>query len=167
MQYFRIGAAAVAVLLGLVPSAWGDSTTSPGRTAVYVDKSGVPITLSPQSAGVTGTIIKGKRGHVLEIDLTLIASNAESNALGVFPHVNGFTDVVHPKPSFFQWQLMQCTGFQNCTVSGHFWVDLDAAETAHPGMFIQRNLVIELFEIADIAVDGTGDASLRARLRKK
>jgi hypothetical protein len=52
-------------------------------------------------------------------------------------------------------------------VSGHFWVDLDAAETAHPGMFIKQPLVIQMQAVANVAVTAAGNASLRAHLQKK
>jgi hypothetical protein len=55
--------------------------------------------------------------------------------------------------------------WNRCSVTGHFWLDLDAAEAAHPGIFINQPLVVELGGFGDVTF--TGMASLRARLVKK
>ena len=57
-----------------------------------------------------------------------------------------------------------------CQAATEFWLDLDAAEAAHPGQFIGVPLVISLR--AEWRGDGPDDpiavdASLRARLEKK
>jgi hypothetical protein len=156
-----------AILLCGIGTAWADGTTTPGKASVFVSKSGVtvPTTTGPLVPDVSGTIQKGKKKQVLEIDLTLTDGGNTSSVLGVVPIVNGFSDVVQPSALS---QLSECAAASwfDCTVSGHFWVDLDAAETAHVGMFIKQPLVIDMQGGSNVAVTA-GIASLRAHLQKK
>ncbi len=57
-----------------------------------------------------------------------------------------------------------------CTVSGTWWLDLDAAEVAHPGVFIRQPLTITLLggTVPGAGVPFVpGDASMSAVLEKK
>src|SRR5215468_7260886 len=100
MRYLWSGAVGIALLLSSTPRAWGDGTTTPGKTAVYVSQSAVtvPNSAAPLVPNVSGTIAKGKKKRVLEIDLTLTDESGSSSVLAVAPNVNGFTDVVQPSP---------------------------------------------------------------------
>ena len=55
-----------------------------------------------------------------------------------------------------------------CTTTGTWWLDLDTAEAAHPGMFIGKALTITLM---GAETTGNGDsalsATLTARVQKK
>ena len=48
-----------------------------------------------------------------------------------------------------------------------FWLDLDAAEAANPGVFIGKPLNIELLGGAFSSPDGIYHATLSARMEKK
>ena len=141
----------------------GDATTSPGKNAVHVSQPGVLVGTSFAQLA-SGTIQKGKRRRILELDLTLIDSGSIAGSIGVGPVINGLALVMEPSTTHLQ--LSDCPGTVNrCTATGLFWLDLDAAEAAHPGVFINQPLVIELWGFADMPF--TGMASLRARLVKK
>jgi hypothetical protein len=97
--------------------------------------------------------------------MTLIDTGNLAGAIGVGPVINGLALVMEPTATHLQ--LSDCPGnsINRCTATGLFWLDLDAAEAAHPGVFINQPLVIELWGLGDVAF--TGMASLRARLVKK
>ena len=163
MEYRRI--AAFALALGLVSPtvSWGDADTSPGKSAVHKSQAGVSVTTSFTQL-ISATIQKGKKKRVLELDLTLIDTGNSAGFIGVGPVINGLPLVMEPTATHLQ--LADCPGSTNrCTATGLFWLDLDAAEAAHPGVFINQPLVVELWGFGDVAF--TGMASLRARLQKK
>ena len=164
MKYLAIAVGALALMVGSAASVRGDSTTSPGKSAVYVSQSGVPVGTTFTQL-ITGTIQKGKKKRVVEADLTLIDSGNSAGAIGVGPVINGLALVMEPTTTHIQLADCPSLSLNRCTATGHFWLDLDAAEAAHPGVFINQPLVIELWGIGDVAF--TGMASLRARLVKK
>jgi hypothetical protein len=61
--------------------------------------------------------------------------------------------------------LQSCGSGLVCAMVGTWWLDLDAAEAANPGMFIGEPLLIELN--AGSSNPTVATASLRARLQKK
>ena len=90
----------------------------------------------------------------------------------IWPTINGI--VVEPKdaggPHTAQ---INCSGISGsytnfCTTTGTFWLDIDAAEAAHPGMFIGKALTITLMgeEFTGNGDNGLG-ATLTARVQKK
>jgi hypothetical protein len=163
MTHRQIAALAVALGLFSAQISSADSDTSPGKSAVYRSQSGVPVTTSFTQL-ISATIQKGKKKRVLDVDLTLIDTGSSAGFIGVGPVINGLALVMEPTATHLQ--LADCPGTTNrCTATGQFWLDLDAAEAAHPGVFINQPLVIELWGFGDVAF--TGMASLRARLQKK
>jgi hypothetical protein len=164
MKHLAIAAAALALMLESAPCARGDSTTSPGKNAVYVSQSGVPVGTAFAQL-ISGTIQKGKKKRVVEADLTLIDTGNSAGVIGVGPIINGLALVMEPTATHIQLSDCPSLSLNRCSVTGHFWLDLDAAEVAHPGVFIKQPLVIELWGIGDVPF--TGMASLRARLVKK
>lgn len=141
-------------------------STSPGRSGVYASVTGATID-STEAVRVSGQILKAKSKYVLEIEATTIAFVVPSNdnAVATRVTVNGFSDVVQPNAGYNG--VEQCdSNYLNCTSHAVLWVDLDAAETAHPGVFIGQPLNIDVYSIVNSGVT-TGDVSLRARLHKK
>jgi hypothetical protein len=164
MKYVGIAVAGLALGVWGAPSAWGDADTSPGKHTVYKSQSGVSVGTT-FSQLVTATIEKGKKKRVLEVDVTLIDSGNAATSIGVGPLINGLALVMEPNATHVQLNDCPSAGLNRCTATGQFWLDLDAAETAHPGVFINQPLVIELWGLGDVPF--TGIASLRARLEKK
>ena len=161
MTRLGIGIALMSIVLGNGTVAWGDATTSPGKTAVYVSAIGAAL---DNGAGfnISGTIQKGKKKRVLEVDLMATDGTGANPAVGVLPTVNGVA--MEPNGSFFA--VADCNAGYICTVSSHWWIDLDAAETANPGMFINQPLNI-VGNVISNASTSTADVSLRARMQKK
>lgn len=87
-----------------------------------------------------------------------LVSVDSSGDLSLAVKVNG----ISAQPPFL---AHSCSGVL-CTVSGTFWPDLDAAETANPGMFINVPLNIDL-DVIDTVPGTTGTASVTATMVKK
>jgi hypothetical protein len=150
---------ALVVAAGL--PAHGAMTRDNGKNASWASVSGV--TFPPGTATIlTATIAKGKKKKVLEVDATIVESTNTATGLGVVVRVNGIT--MEPTGAFFQTEEGCSAAISNCTAQGMYWIDLDQAEAANPGLFIGQPLVVELQ--ASSAGTGTisGIASLRARL---
>ena len=168
-----VAALALAPWLGRVPAAFAAGSTSPGKNAVFVtvdsgDWSSVGL--------VEGTIAKGKRRNVLEVELTFeVAPFGTSGACGGLFEVFAPTTVndvpLEPDPSPYGFDVSDCeleSDIWFCRHHRHAWLDLDAAEAAHPGVFIGQPLNIRI-----VAWDGgfvcqrTGHLTFSAKLVKK
>jgi len=150
------------ILVGGLP-AWADSTSSPGKSAAYTSLSGVGITTA-EAEVATVTILKGKKKRVLEVEGTAIESTNVVTAMGAKAYVNGVP--MEPNGTNYQVHETCSASVINCTVTGHWWLDLDAAEAANPGLFINQPLIVS-FAALTAGANGTGVVSLRAKLVKK
>jgi hypothetical protein len=150
----------LAVVLGAA-TAFADATTSPGKNSVYVSKLGAPI--SNAGANVSATIAKGKSKTVLEVDVVVTDTTGSDPAVGASVTVNG---VAAAEPSSGVLQVADCNSGFICTLGSQWWLDLDAAEAAHPGMFKGQPLVVSA-DIFSNTATSMADISLRARMEKK
>jgi hypothetical protein len=151
MRTLITGVAALAVVVGLELSlALADGSTSPGDNSVFVSKADINLDCI-QAAILTATIKKGKPHHVLMAQammlfegylppvtgLAVISARPTVNGIAIEP--SGHNGVTH----FSMTQ--QCpSNVTFCTITGMFWLDLDAAEDAHKGMFLGQPLDIIL-----------------------
>jgi hypothetical protein len=155
------------------------ATTSPGKTAVYASTAAAVIG-SPPASVLTATISKGVKKHVLEIDVSAVLTGGpvEVGALTLAPTVNGLSIAEPTDGGTTVSAITICVyGPEGCSLSLQYWVDLDAAEAANPGMFIKQPLVIDVKAgwgiLPPPAPPGppippdSGVVSLRARLQKK
>lgn len=158
---------AVALLLTSAPGAGADATTSPGKNSVMVSSSGLTVggTLVTLASG---TIAKAKPKTVVEVDLTMTDVGNFSYGIGLALVVNGFTNIAQPQV-VYGYQFTQCdaSGYYNCTASAHFWLDVDAAELAHPGMIRGLPLVLDLQATSVGNITAQGTATLRATVHRK
>jgi hypothetical protein len=168
-------ALSIAACSSLARLAWADGTTSPGVNSVFVSSSGLGL---PTSTGpttlLTGTITKGKHRTVVAIEgmLTTIGSNQGQRVDQIWPTINGV--IVEPKfggephVAEVNCPTMTFPSTSFCTTTGTWWLDIDAAEAANPGMFIGKALTITLM---GAETTGNGDsalsATLTARVQKK
>jgi hypothetical protein len=123
---------------------------------------------------VTGTITKGKHRTVVAIEgmLTAIGNNQGPRVDQIWPTINGV--IVEPEfggqPHLAEVNCPTMTfpSTSFCTTTGTWWLDIDAAEAANPGMFIGKALTITLM---GAETTGNGDsalsATLTARVEKK
>ena len=154
----RIVPAVVGLVLAGVVCA-GAQTTSPGKNSVFV--AGGFNAATSAAPILSGQILKGKKTTVLAIEAALFyLSGARSYSM--FPLVNGIITTNAPAMSF------NCTGSDPCAFTGTWWLDIDAAEAAHPGLFVGQPLNIELRGEEDTGAGDTGDfATLTVRVQKK
>jgi hypothetical protein len=146
-------------------SARADGTTSPGTNSVFVSASGLVL---PQGGMPTtllsGQIKKGKKKTVLAMEAMVVqtATGSQLGSVAINPTVNGFA--VEPSASGVTATVTCFERF--CT--GTWWLDIDAAETAHPGMFVNQPLNIVLVGVDSTAFsDFALEATITARLQKK
>lgn len=92
------------------------------------------------------------------------ASARIETALGVRVTVNGLP--AEPISTPYQVEHVGKTSFVERTLTGVRYVDIDAAEAASPGTFVNVPLDIEFGANVGTGTT-TGDVSLRARLTKK
>jgi len=156
------------VLAGAVsaPPAFADASASPGKNAAYASANGFVADAAFDPA-VSVTLEKGKRKRVLEVFGSVTDFDGGAD-LALVPRVNGLS-VMEPMrlPAAVTLQAGNlCDAGNACTASSEWWLDLDAAEAANPGVFVGQPLVVELL-VSSPFVGETVDVSLRARLQKK
>jgi hypothetical protein len=157
-----------ALCLTWATSTLADGTTSPGTNSVFVSASGLSLPVGGMPTTLlSGQIKKGKTKTVLAIEamLTKIATGAQSGVVAIHPTVNGFA--VEPSSGGVTFPAKaDCSGV--CLMTGTWWIDIDAAETAHPGMFVNQPLNVVLVGVESTAIsDSALAATLTARLQKK
>jgi hypothetical protein len=174
----RRGLAAVTALglvVGLATTAAAvNYSTSPGKNAAFEASTGNPLTVYLPK--LTATIEKGKKRTVLAIEAGYTdgpyAPIYGVRALGLGVTVNGIA--IQPNPAAAEQNVIDCgltdTAPAACTIVGTFWLDIDAAELANPGVFVGQPLSI----VMSAGHVGGGppppnpmDATLSVRVQKK
>jgi len=129
-------------LLGVRPTR--AASTGPGKKSAFEssDFSGggdIPAGVSPL---LTATIVKGKKKNVLVVEAMLsTGASSSSSYLYLRTDVNGYE--IEPLSGGSSEVLTDCNGTP-CTLTAAWWLDLDAAEAAHPGVFINQPLTVTL-----------------------
>lgn len=157
----------IAVVVGVgIPLAFADGNTSPGNTAVFVSKSSVRLPGCSRTGVLTATLTKGKPNHVLMVQAMMLFEGQLPPVTGpavidAIPTVNGI--FMEPSAGTTHFSMtQQCpTNVTFCTIAGMFWLDLDAAEAAHKGIFLGKPLNITL---SGEACNGGGGAITHATL---
>jgi len=161
VRRFATLACSLAFAAGASPPALADST-SPGKESAFESASIAPL---PVGDGVllTASLVKGKKKRVVAIEATLATNSGASGVLHLLPTVNGVavqgTIVNEPcDPSLV-----------HCAATGTWWLDVDAAEAANPGLFVGELLEVELVGglLAGGDSDASGTATLSVRMVKK
>ena len=120
------------------------ASTSPGKNSAFEssDFNGSGDIPSGVTALLTATIVKGKKKNVLMVEATLSTGMSPSSSyLYVRTDVNGYE--IEPLSGGSSQVLTNCNGTP-CTLTAAWWLDLDAAEAAHPGVFIKQPLTVTL-----------------------
>jgi hypothetical protein len=141
-----------------------DSNTGPSRMAVFASIDDVTIGFGPGAQSVLfATITKGKKHRVLTVESMLsIYSAAGPASLLMVPLVNGI-----PLNPVSKAAAQLCTTGAQCSVTGVWWLDLDAAEAANPGVVIGKPLNVSLVGNDSAQTGSVGSMVLRVRLEKK
>lgn len=145
-MHARIIAATAVLLFSLIapPAFAADATTSPGQKAVFVAHQDFDGCCH---VSLNGQIAKGQAHNALMLDATFMVApttGCSPTDVGIFsPQVNGIfmnPDALGLVPS----ASARCQGGVCPTITGTYWLDLDAAEAAYPGMFVHQPLNITL-----------------------
>lgn len=166
MQRASVIASMMLVGVTLAGAAIADSSTSPGKENFHVSIKAVAVPAGSEAVLLSGQIERGKRGRVLIVE-AFVGSLAPGEN-GLFrPQVNGV--FLEPTDDFGNGNAMgiNCpttTSFA-CSGGAHWWIDLDAAEAAHPGTFYNKPLNVDLLGRGATSLGVV--ANLSARLEKK
>lgn len=135
--------------------------TAGGRNSAFAEVYIFDLDAGGGPPSVELTIPRGKANRMLLVDATMVSNEFGPTSISVGPLVNGIA--LHSAGG----AVANCsTGEFGCTASGHWWMDLDAAEALNPGMLIGQPLVVRFYAQEET---GTGAAglSVRAWMQKK
>lgn len=109
-------------------------------------------------------LAKAKKKRALMIDLTMVSNDEGPVTISAGVIVNNNPALaLRPNSAV----VGNCsTGEFACTVSGHWWLDLDAAEEAFPGTVLNEPITIDVYANETNGV-GAAEVSVRAWLLKK
>lgn len=158
------------------PPGFAQISTSPGRKVAFETKTAVPLPGPAPGAVLTAQILKGKKKHVISVDAMVTSSMYLPGApwlLSASVDVNGIQ--MDPTLAFPGIGAVQdCSLFAvgvafGCTLTSTFLMDLDAAELANPGVFVNMPLTITLSASDPIGfmIGAPVDASMAVRMEKK
>jgi hypothetical protein len=161
--------ARVAVLLVLLALETGPAAaqSSTGKQAAFASANGV--TLNDGDTGVapllTVELLKGKKRSAVAVEGAMQVDVSSPSLPSLEVHVNGV-------PANGPTVAVDCkyVAVQRCTLAGSWWLDLDVAEGANPGVFVGKPLTVELIGGANTyspPISGIADVTLTARLVKK
>jgi hypothetical protein len=158
---------ALVVIAAVGPDRAFAASTSPGKKSAFESSNfgngDIPIS---NVALLDATIAKGKKKHVLVVEATLSSGfSSVFSYLILGTTVNGVEmEPGRPNPNFV---VQGCSGVP-CTLTGTWWLDLDAAEAANPGGFINQPLTVTLHGGEGFAApQSDGRVTMSARMQKK
>ena len=127
------------------------ASTSPGKSSAFESGS-----LSPLASGfptlATARIAKGKKKKVLSIEASLVTASGAVGILELRVKVNG----VAAEGGAVNQSCI--ASVPRCTLVGTWWLDVDAAEAANPGVFVKQELDVAL----EGGVQAGGDSDIGA-----
>jgi hypothetical protein len=135
--------------------------TSPGRNAVAAATFVLDVEPPGGAAVLTATLTRGRAKRLLMIDATMVMNDDGPVVMSLGPLVNG----VGAWPNAAAIGHCGAAEFA-CTVTGHWWLDLDATEIENPGAFIGQPLTVQLFA-GEASGIGQADVSMRVWMQKK
>ncbi len=161
--------AGIAGLAALVASSASAQTFASGRTFAFASSGPNVVALTDQG-WTTATIAKAKRKHVLVIDGSVsYTGNSDIQFLDVFTRV--FTPTSNEISADGGYYQTDCSGAffgGSCTVSGHWWLDIDAAEAAEPGKWVNQSVTVDLQGgVLPMGEGSNGSHTLRVMMLKK
>ena len=172
MRRVTICTATLLLTLGLAaPPGFSQVSTSPGKKVAFETAKGVTLEYFPHPV-LAATIVKGKNKHVITVDAMVrldLPPGVATLSLGA--DVNGREMDPTGSMGTFESALQECPHVgMGCTVTATLIMDLDAAELASPGQFINQPWTITL--MAGEAGPGGGDGqpvdvSMIVRMEKK
>lgn len=130
----------LAALAFLAPSHARAEFTGPGKNSAFASADGSAFPTVPTPIAAVA-IQQGKSKRVLEIAATTQVVNATPGIGTFYVQVNGVN--VEPTNGGILALAQHCDS--TCAISGNWWLDLDAAETANPGTIVGEELQVVLY----------------------
>jgi hypothetical protein len=165
---------------GIVVAALSLAVTSCCTVLNGAAGSAVGIALPATAAPVaSATIVKGTANSLLFVQATIqeLGIVPPGDTMAMYPTVNGFGLQPDPsKPEASQvWKGCKnpyltpdgSGDYPACSFTGTWWIDLDVAEAAHPGLIIGQPLVVQLNAVGFSGNVSYANVSLTAQLVKK
>jgi len=134
------------------------ASASPGKSSAFVSAKDVTI-VTGFIPVASATIVKGKKRRVLAIEAMLTTPE-----FPIFPVIGVRVNGIQPEPD------STASGWcpdHHCTVTGTWWLDLDAAEAQSPGVFVGQPLLVELMAGNGGGGEPTANVSLTVRMEKR
>lgn len=159
--------ALAAVVAATAPAHAFRSEVSGKNLAYLADRPINPSTYPPQ----TLRIAKGKKGHVVRIDVTVNSFVGNSLAGVSSLTVNGLH--AHPKATvdlnslYVEWPLGLTPGYPAISLDAVYWLDLDAAENESPGSFYGQPLDITVTLNSGFVSGPSCSLTVTAEMKKK
>ena len=157
----------VLFMLGVLGATAHAASTSPGKFSAFESSDFGGTGEIPTGANplLTATIAKGKKKYVLVVEATLSTGlSLSSSYLYLRTDVNGWE--IEPLGDGSSEVLTDCNG--PCTLTASWWLDLDVAEAAQPGLFINQPLTVTLRGGEGIAsTQSGGKVTMSVHLQKK
>ena len=169
------------VMTGIVVAALSLAGTSCCTMHNGAAGSAVGIALPATAAApvASATVAKGTANSLLFVDATIqeLGIVPPGDTMAMFPTVNGLgfqPDLSKPEASQV-WKGCRnpyltpdgSGDYPVCGFTGIWWLDLDAAEAAHPGLIIGQPLVVRLNAVGFAGNVSYANVSLTAQLVKK
>ena len=155
------GLALLGSLALLALPAHADIGSSPARTTAARSATGLDLS---GWRSINVQLYKGKRRTMLVVH-GVVAATAQGAFLVAGVKANG----IAMEPTDFAGEprivSSECKG--ECSVSGTWWLDLDLAEQAHPGMFVNVPINVTLLGQTMVTTTQTYKMSVMATLMKK
>jgi hypothetical protein len=164
--------------IALVAAPGHAASTSPGKSSAFESANLAAMPEFPTPV-LTASLAKGKKKTVLAISATITAGGGAPICIGLQATVNG----VLPEPSAgaatTAIAVQDCGGCNAqavpdslCSTTGTWWLDLDAAELANPGVFINQPISVVLTagnggNVVTCPCAGATDVSLSVVVTKK
>ena len=138
-----------------------------GKQAAFDAASGVVLNDGNTGVGtlLSVTLQKGKKKSAVAVEGAMQVDVSQPSLPSLEVRVNGV-------PANGPYISTDCkfVAVQRCTLAGSWWLDLDEAEAANPGVFVGQPLVVELVGGANTVApptNPTAQVTVTARLVKK
>jgi len=161
-----VSAVVVAAAIGLSTTAWPAAPKLPANAA-FQAVNGVVLNdgNNPPVVALSAALKQGRKKHVVAVEATMQVSPSVASLPSLRVQVNGY-------PANGPTVTIDCklVNSSRCPLAGSWWLDLDAAEAAHPGVFIGKMLIVELLagnETVAPPTNPSAEVTMSVRLVKK
>jgi hypothetical protein len=141
-------------------------STSPGKSSVYAQENFVGLSDAGFLQELGATISKGKPKRVLAVEVSVQFDG--QHFADILPSMTVVVNGVGMIGGDGGVVTEECAAGRQCVLVGTWWLDLDVAEAANPGLFNKVPLDVGVLMKDDNGLGlGAGGITLTARMEKK